>query len=269
MRMCNHEVDGYFIMGQNPAVGSQNARLQRQALARVKWLVVRDLVEIESASFWYAAPEIERGEMKTEDIATEVFLMPAASHVEKEGAFTNTQRLLQWREKAVQPPGDAKSEAWFIHQLAKRLIAKAQASDDPMDEPLRALDWWYPENEEGEPEAEAILAEINGWKTAPELETAPGVVKSRGQGRPPAPRPAARRLPRAQGRRLDRLRLLDLRRLLRLGRGEQMPPPRAARPVRARLGIRVAERPAHHLQPRQRAARRPALERAQEARLVG
>ena len=85
MRMCNHEVDGYFIMGQNPAVGSQNARLQRQALARVKWLVVRDLVEIESASFWYQAPEIERGEMKTEDIATEVFLMPAASHVEKEG----------------------------------------------------------------------------------------------------------------------------------------------------------------------------------------
>ena len=42
MRMCDHEVDGYFIMGQNPAVGSQNARLQRQSLARVKWLVVRD-----------------------------------------------------------------------------------------------------------------------------------------------------------------------------------------------------------------------------------
>ncbi len=179
MRMCNHEVDGYLIMGQNPAVGSQNSRLQRQALARVKWLVVRDLVEIESASFWYAAPEIERGEMKTEDIATEVFLMPAASHIEKEGAFTNTQRLLQWREKAVSPPGDAKSEAWFIHQLAKRLIAKAHASDDPMDEPLRALDWWYPENEEGEPEAEAILAEINGWKTEPETELAPGVVHSK------------------------------------------------------------------------------------------
>ncbi len=178
MRMCDHKVDGYFIMGQNPAVGSQNARLQRQALSRVKWLVVRDLVEIESASFWYAAPEIERGEMKTEDIATEVFLMPAASHVEKEGAFTNTQRLLQWREKAVKPPGDAKSETWFIHQLAKRLIARAKASSDPMDEPLRALDWWYPENEEGEAEAEAVLAEINGWHVAPEVDFAPGVVKS-------------------------------------------------------------------------------------------
>ncbi len=180
MTMADHGMDGYFVMGQNPAVGSQNSRLQRQALARCKWLVVRDLVEVETASFWYAAPEIERGEMKTEDIATEVFLFPAASHIEKEGAFTNTQRLLQWREKAVSPPGDCRSETWFIHQLAKRLIARAKASNEAMDEPLRALDWWYPENEEGEAEATAILAEINGWHTPPEADFAPGVVHGRG-----------------------------------------------------------------------------------------
>ncbi len=185
MTMADHGLEGYFVMGQNPAVGSQNARLQRQALARCKWLVVRDLVEIETASFWYASPEVERGEMKTEDVATEVFLFPAASHVEKEGAFTNTQRLLQWREKAVSPPGDARSETWFIHQLAKRLIAKAKASNDAMDEPLRALDWWYPENEEGEAEAESILAEINGWHVPPEADFTPGVVHGRDHaGRP-------------------------------------------------------------------------------------
>ena len=125
-----------------------------------------------------------------------------------------------------------------------------------MDEPLRALDWWYPENEHHEPEAEAVLAEINGWKTAPESGNGPRRRQVPGQGRPPAPRPAARRLPHPQGRRLDRLRLLDLHRLLRLGRGEQMPSPRAARTLRARVGVRVAERPAHHLQPRQRAPRR-------------
>ena len=107
-----------FLMGQNPAVGAQNARLERKALAKLKWLVVRDLVEIESASFWYDSPEIERGELKTEEIETEVFFFPAAGHAEKEGAFTNTQRLLQWREKAVDPPGDCRSEGWFMHQLA-------------------------------------------------------------------------------------------------------------------------------------------------------
>ena len=53
----------------------------------------------------------------TEDIETEVFLLPAAGHAEKEGTFTNTQRLLQFREKAVDPPGDSRSEPWFVYHL--------------------------------------------------------------------------------------------------------------------------------------------------------
>ena len=110
-KMLDGEMEGMFLMGQNPAVGAQNARLERKALAKLKWLVVRDLVEIESASFLVLnSPEIERGELKTEEIETEVFFFPAAGHAEKEGAFTNTQRLLQWREKAVEPPGDCRSE---------------------------------------------------------------------------------------------------------------------------------------------------------------
>jgi formate dehydrogenase major subunit len=162
--MLDGKMEGMLVMGQNPAVGAQNARLERKALARLKWLVVRDLVEIETASFWYDSPEIDRGELKTEEIETEVFLFPVAGHAEKEGSFTQTQRLVQWREKAVDPPGASRSESWFMHHLAKRLIAKAHASGDPLDEPLRALDWWYPEDEHGEPKMEAVLAEINGWK---------------------------------------------------------------------------------------------------------
>ena len=83
---------GYFLFGQNPAVGSANARMQRLGLANLDWLVVRDLVMIESATFWKDGPEIETGEMRTEDIKTEVFFMPAAAHTEKDGSFTNTQR---------------------------------------------------------------------------------------------------------------------------------------------------------------------------------
>src|SRR5437762_1124205 len=160
-------MEGMFLMAQNPAVGAPNSRLQRKALSKLKWLVVRDRVEIESANFWRESPEIERGELMPEDIETEVFFFPAAGHAEKEGAFTNTQRLLQWRENAIDPPGDCRSDAWFIHQLALRLIAKAKASEDAIDEPLRALDWWYPEDEKGEPQMEAVLAEINGWYTNP------------------------------------------------------------------------------------------------------
>jgi formate dehydrogenase major subunit len=163
--MLDGKMEGMFLMGQNPAIGAPNARLQRTALAKLKWLVVREMVETESANFWRESPEIERGELNTEDIETEVFFFPAAGHAEKEGAFTNTQRLLQWRQKAVDPPGDCRSDAWFMHQLALRLIAKAKVSDDPLDEPLRALDWWYPEDHLGDPQMEAVLAEINGWRT--------------------------------------------------------------------------------------------------------
>ncbi len=165
--MAEGKVEGFFLMGQNPAVGGQHARFERHALSKLKWMVAREMVETESTNWWRHSPEIERGEVRTAEIGTEVFLLPAAGHAEKAGTFTNTQRLLQFRERAVRPTGDCRSESWFIHQLAKRLIARARASTDPADEPLRALDWWYPETGEGEPDVECVLAEINGWKTDP------------------------------------------------------------------------------------------------------
>ncbi len=97
--MIDGKVKGYFLLGQNPAVGSAHGRAQRLGMANLDWLVVRDLFEIESASFWKDSPEVETGEIVTEECGTEVFLFPAASYAEKEGTFTQTQRMLQWREK--------------------------------------------------------------------------------------------------------------------------------------------------------------------------
>jgi formate dehydrogenase major subunit len=165
MRALDGGLDGLFLMGQNPAVGSQHAGLQRRALARLRWLVVRDLSEIESATFWREAPEVKSGELRTEDIGTEVFLMPAASHVEKEGCFTNTQRLVQFRDKALEPPGDARSELWFMHHLVKRVKAHYASSTADRDWGIANLKWDYPEHgEAGEPDVEAVLKEINGYE---------------------------------------------------------------------------------------------------------
>ncbi len=107
--MLERTVKGMLVVGENPAVGSANSGLHRKAMAELDWLVVRDVVEIETASFWYDSPEVQRGELKTEDIGTEVFFLPAATHTEKDGSFTNTQRLLQWHHKAVEPEGDCRS----------------------------------------------------------------------------------------------------------------------------------------------------------------
>ena len=155
---------GYFLFGENPAVGSANGRMQRFGLASLDWLVVRDLVMIESATFWQNGPEIETGEMRTQDIGTEVFFLPAAAHTEKNGSFTNTQRMLQWHHEAVQPAGDARSDLWFAYHLGRRIREKLAASADEMDRPVKDLTWDYPvEGPLAEPSAEAVLAEVNGW----------------------------------------------------------------------------------------------------------
>ena len=114
MDMIADKVEGYFVLGQNPAVGSAHGKLQRLGMSHLKWLVVRDLNMIETATFWKDGPEIATGELRTEDIDTEVFFFPAASHVEKDGTFTQTQRMLQWHHKAVEPPGDCRSDLRFF-----------------------------------------------------------------------------------------------------------------------------------------------------------
>ena len=161
MDMVDGKVSGYFLLGQNPAVGSAHGRLQRLGMANLDWLVVRDLVEIESATFWRDGPEIETGEISPETCRTEVFLFPAASHVEKAGTFTQTQRMLQWREKAVEPPGDARSELWFFYHLGRILREKLAGSNDERDRPLLDLSWDYA-MEGDEPSGADVLRRISG-----------------------------------------------------------------------------------------------------------
>ncbi len=175
------KVKGYFLVGENPAVGSANAKLQRLGMANLDWLVVRDLVMIESATFWKDGPEIETGEMRPQDIGTEVFLLPAAAHTEKDGTFTNTQRMLQWHHKAVEPPGDCRSELWFYYHLGRRIRDKLAGSTDERDRPILDLTWDYPvSGETAEPSADAVLREVNG--TGPDGHALSGYVDLKADG---------------------------------------------------------------------------------------
>ncbi|MFI8569041.1 formate dehydrogenase [Rhodococcus sp. NPDC078407] len=161
---------GYFLLGENPAVGSANAKMQRLGMANLDWLVVRDFSLIESATWWKDGPEIETGELRTEDIDTEVFFFPAAAHIEKAGSFTNTNRMLQWHHQAVEPDGDARSDLWFTYHLGRVIREKLSGSNDHRDRPLLDLTWNYlTEGPTAEPVAESVLAEINGWNADGEL----------------------------------------------------------------------------------------------------
>jgi formate dehydrogenase major subunit len=181
MAMVEDKVKGFFLFGQNPAVGSANTRMQRLGMSKLDWLVVRDFSLIESATWWKDGPEIESGEMRTEDIDTEVFFLPAAAHTEKEGTFTNTQRMLQWHHKAVEPVDDQRSDLWFTYHLGRKIRERLAGSEDEIDRPILDLTWDYPtEGPHEEPLADAVLAEINGWNADGEMLSAYTELKSDG-----------------------------------------------------------------------------------------
>jgi formate dehydrogenase major subunit len=165
--MIDGKIKGYFLLGQNPAVGSANGKAQRLGMANLDWLVVLDLVQIESATFWKDSPEVDTGEIVPTECRTEVFFLPAASHVEKEGTFTQTQRMLQWREKALDPPGDCRSDLWFFYHLGRIIREKLAASTLPRDRPVLDLAWDYPvTGSQDEPSAAAVLREMGGFEVA-------------------------------------------------------------------------------------------------------
>jgi formate dehydrogenase major subunit len=184
-------VKGFMALGQNPAVGGQNAVYQRAGLARLEWMVVKDIFLTETAEFW-KAPDVK----DPTAIQTEVFFFPSSTVPEMDGSFTNTPRLVQWHEKGVDSPGDCRSDIWYTHQLVRRLkamyareplvprddasapappaggVPQAPTSDGAQfTDPFMALRWEWgafdrTEPEEQEPSAQSILKEINGYRVA-------------------------------------------------------------------------------------------------------
>jgi formate dehydrogenase major subunit len=170
-RMMKGEVKGQFIFGQNPAGGGPNANVHRAGLRELDWLVVSDWFPHESAMYWKDDPKgPPPGKIKTE-----VFFIPAASIAAKEGTFTNTQRLIQWHDRAVDPEGDSRSDLWFVYNLGKRLKKLYAGSRKPQDQAIQALTWDYDYEEHprlpdgspsrivDEPDASKVLQEINGY----------------------------------------------------------------------------------------------------------
>jgi formate dehydrogenase major subunit len=95
-------IRGMYVMGENPAMSDPDANHAREALAALEHLVVQDIFLTETA---YLADVV----------------LPASAFPEKDGSFTNTDRLVQMGRQAINPPGDARQDLWIIQQIAKRL----------------------------------------------------------------------------------------------------------------------------------------------------
>ncbi|TMD62199.1 MAG: formate dehydrogenase [Chloroflexi bacterium] len=168
VEMMDGKIKGMILTGQNPAT-SINAGFTRKAMRNLDWLIVRDFYETESAAFW-KAPDVD----DSSAIKTEVILMPAAHVAEKDGTMTQTQRTLQWHDKAADPPGDSRGDLWFWWHLGLRLKERYASSTATRDlgiknmtldydpEPADVANWRIKD----EPAAKKVLWEINGFNYA-------------------------------------------------------------------------------------------------------
>jgi len=157
--MLEGKIKGFFAWGQNPAVGGPLASVARKAMEKLEWMVAVDLFETETASFW------KRPGANPADINTEVFLLPTAFSYEKEGTVANSSRWIQWRWKAVEPPGQAKSDLWIANALRKAIYKEYQAGGKFPD-PIINMVWDYDIPGHDEPDIMKIAKEMNGYVVA-------------------------------------------------------------------------------------------------------
>ncbi|KGO35235.1 formate dehydrogenase [Desulfobulbus sp. Tol-SR] len=159
--MLKGQFDGFFAWGQNPACSGANSNKTRQALTKLKWMVNVNLFDNETGSFW-------RGpDMNPKEIQTEVFMLPCASSVEKEGSISNSGRWAQWRYKAVEPVGESLPDAEIMNELYFKVKEMYKKEGGAYPDPIVNLTWNYGERDAAgklkHVDIHAVAKEINGY----------------------------------------------------------------------------------------------------------
>ena len=172
--MYEGKIKGFLADGQNPAVGGPNAKLARAAMQKLDWMVVVDIFLTETAEVWKAPGTSPK------DVPTEVFFIPAAPAAEKDGSLTNTMRLIQWHQKAVDPPGMVQTDAQFFCTLAHRLQKLYAGSKKPRDRGFLAANFTYGDKPD-HPDMVQVLKEVNGFATEDITDQDGKVVYKKGQ----------------------------------------------------------------------------------------
>jgi formate dehydrogenase-N alpha subunit len=164
-------IKGLLSWGMNPAVSGPNAGEVRAGLQQLEWLVVVDLGETETAAIW-KSPGVDSAENQTE-----VFLLPAAGSLEKEGSLMSSARWMQWRYEAVDPPGEARSDLWILDRLMLALKGLYSREGGPHAGAITSLTWDYGDP----PDVHVVAKEMNGYDLATgALLAGPGALKEDG-----------------------------------------------------------------------------------------
>jgi formate dehydrogenase major subunit len=137
-RMDKGEFKGAFAWGMNPACGGANAGKNRRALGKLDWLVNVNIFENETSSFWKGPGTDPKA------IGTEVFFLPCAVSIEKEGSIVNSGRWMQWRYRGPKPWGDTKPDGdimlEMMHKIRDLYAKEGGAHPDPILK-LNVAEW--------------------------------------------------------------------------------------------------------------------------------
>jgi formate dehydrogenase major subunit len=157
--MHQGKVNGYVCQGFNPLLSFPNRTKITESLSKLKFLVVMDPLQTETARFW--KDEGVFNDVKPEDIQTEVFELPTTCFAEDEGALVNSGRWLQWHWPGQEPPGEAKSDVWIMSQIHLRLRALYQKEGGAFPDPILNLHWPY--RIPDDPMPDELAKEMNGY----------------------------------------------------------------------------------------------------------
>ncbi len=146
---------GFLAWGMNPACSGAHAGKVRQAMAKLDWMINVNVFDSETGSFWKGPG------MNPKKIKTEVFQLPCAASMEKEGSISNSGRLMQWRYKAANPPGEAKPDGDIMYELFKKVRALYAKDKGALADPIANLKWDYETN--GHFDIHQVAKEINGY----------------------------------------------------------------------------------------------------------
>jgi len=157
--MHQGKINGYFCQGFNPLLSFPNRKKITEALSKLKFLVVIDPLDTETARFWENHGDFNNVDSKA--IQTEVFQLPCTAFAEDEGSLTNSGRWLQWHWAGADPPGEAKSDNWILAQLFLRLKELYLKEGGAFPDPIVKLHWPY--KDPGDPKPDELAREINGY----------------------------------------------------------------------------------------------------------
>jgi formate dehydrogenase major subunit len=156
--MHEGKMNGYFCQGFNPLLSFPNRKKITTALSKLKFLVVMDPLQTETARYWQNHGE--HNDVDPSKIQTEVFELPTTCFAEDTGSLVNSGRWLQWHWAGGTPPGEAKHDTWIMAQIYLRLKALYQKEGGPVPEPIVNLDWRY--KDPNEPSPDELAKELNG-----------------------------------------------------------------------------------------------------------